>query len=56
MQPVRILQHTTHFKQVTTPDGSVKWTGCSPGDPAGREMSLMDVPQNQLYTPPVTMV
>ena len=56
MQPIRILQHTDHFKQIITPDGSLKWSGCSPADPAGKEMHLMDLPPDKLYIPPVTMV
>lgn len=58
MQPVRTLQNATHFKKVMVEDenkGMVsKVTPCSPGDPDGEEMSLMNVNADDLIVPPIT--
>lgn len=63
MQPVRKVQTATHFKKVTGPsptDPNViaddLLTPCSPGDPAAKEMTWVDVPGDKLLEPPVTMV
>jgi len=32
----------------------MKWTPCAPGDPAGRPMTLMDVPPAELHVPSIT--
>ena len=52
MQPVRLLQNATTFKEVNV-DGKTMLTPCDPGDPAGRAMTLMEVPGEQLQVPPV---
>lgn len=58
MQPVRTLQNATFFKRITLKgdDGSAKvmWTPCSPGDPAGETMALMDVKPEELHVPAVS--
>jgi len=62
MTPVRKVQKATHFKRVRgpSPTDSQKivddlLTPCSPGDPGAREMTMMDVPGDKLFEPPVTM-
>lgn len=59
MQPVRTLQQATLFKpvKVKQESGSIvtKLTPCSPGDPEGQEMSLMDVKGDELEVPPVSV-
>ena len=54
MQPVRKVLSATHFKEVETEDG-VKWTPCSPGDPAAVEKSWTDVESNELQEPPLRL-
>lgn len=62
MQPIRKVQTATHFKKIRGPDpvsGETVddlLTPCSPGDPQGMEMNLMDIPPRKLKEPPVTMV
>ncbi|KAI0791702.1 AAA-domain-containing protein [Abortiporus biennis] len=53
MQPVRKVLSATHFKQITTPDGDIKWTPCSPGDPDAVEKSWQDIEGEQLQEPPL---
>jgi vacuolar protein-sorting-associated protein 4 len=48
MQPLRVATQATHFKEVTL-DGETKVTPCSPSDAEGKEMNIMDVPNNQLH-------
>jgi len=62
MMPVRKVQSATHFKVVQgpSPNDPSKWvndllTPCSPGDPGAKAMSMMDVPGEKLFEPPVTM-
>jgi len=62
MMPVRKVQSATHFKRVRGPSPNDPQkivddllTPCSPGDPGAREMSMMDVPGDKLFEPPVTM-
>ena len=55
MQPVRKVMSATHFKQVTSEDGNVKWTPCSPGDPAAIEKSWAEVEGEELHEPPLRM-
>ena len=45
MQPVRALQHATHFKRVGQPP---LLTPCSPGDKGALEMAWSDVCEDQL--------
>ena len=52
MQPVRKVLSATHFKQVEV-DGKLKWTPCSPGDPAAVEKSGSDVEGDDLLEPPL---
>jgi vacuolar protein-sorting-associated protein 4 len=61
MQPVRIVQNATHFKQVMAPDRANPaamrqyWTPCSPGDPDGKPMTWQDIQGDELLEPVVTM-
>ncbi|KAL6107526.1 uncharacterized protein ACO6RY_18279 [Pungitius sinensis] len=62
MQPVRLVQCSTHFKKVrgsswNKPDVVVEdlLTPCSPGDPAAIAMTWMDVPGEKLLEPVVSM-
>lgn len=59
MQPVRRVMNATHFKQVqeTDDDGTerVRYMPCSPGDPAAREMTWMDVGSDELREPKLVM-
>jgi len=63
MYPIRRLMCATHFKEVSgrpplDPDGEMRFdllTACSPGDPAGSPMTLMEVPPERLVAPPFTM-
>lgn len=55
MQPIRKIQMATHFKQVTTADGLVKYTPCSPGDPGATEMNWMQLGTDELEEPPLTV-
>ena len=50
MEPVRMLQQATHFRQ--EPDGM--WAMCGPRDVGAVQMGLMQVPRQQLRTPRVT--
>jgi vacuolar protein-sorting-associated protein 4 len=51
MIPVRIALSATHFKSIDN-----KWTPCSPGDPTGREMSMLtDVKDEELCLPRLTL-
>ncbi|PAV75500.1 hypothetical protein WR25_02490 isoform B [Diploscapter pachys] len=63
MQPVRIIQKSTHFKKVSAPsykDPAVidhnMWTSCSSEDPQAKEMSWLDLEYNSLTVPPLTLV
>lgn len=57
MQPVRTLQNAEFFKPVMVEEegkGMIrKLTPCSPGDPEGKEMSLMSVKSEELLVPMV---
>ncbi|KAF7797766.1 hypothetical protein EIP86_008967 [Pleurotus ostreatoroseus] len=52
MQPVRKVLSATHFKQVEE-DGKMKWTPCSPGDPAAVEKAWTDIESDELLEPPL---
>ncbi len=54
--PIRLCQDATHFKKVADPKGvePFMYTPCSPGDEGAIEMSLFDVPGNQLLPPVVS--
>eukprot|EP01128_Nolandella_sp_AFSM9_P007035 TRINITY_DN3756_c0_g1_i1.p1 TRINITY_DN3756_c0_g1~~TRINITY_DN3756_c0_g1_i1.p1 ORF type:complete len:445 (+),score=98.96 TRINITY_DN3756_c0_g1_i1:36-1337(+) len=60
MMPVRIVQNATHFKKVRGPDRTDPTkirdylTPCSPGDPAGMEMTWMDLEGEELMEPALT--
>lgn len=58
MQPVRTLQNAEFFKPIMVQvDGGgqvERFTPCSPGDPEGREMSLMSVDPDKLEVPRVS--
>ncbi|KAI0089921.1 AAA-domain-containing protein [Irpex rosettiformis] len=54
MQPVRKVLSATHFKQVED-DGKLKWTPCSPGDPAAQEKSWSDIDSDELLEPPLKL-
>eukprot|EP00177_Eucheuma_denticulatum_P005772 GFKZ01010535.1.p1 GENE.GFKZ01010535.1~~GFKZ01010535.1.p1 ORF type:complete len:280 (-),score=50.59 GFKZ01010535.1:502-1341(-) len=53
MQPVRTLQNATFFKKVER-QGNSLWTPCSPGDPDGVAMTLMEVKAEELHVPSVS--
>mmetsp|Transcript_1643 Transcript_1643/g.3132 ORF Transcript_1643/g.3132 Transcript_1643/m.3132 type:complete len:440 (-) Transcript_1643:932-2251(-) len=58
MEPIRTLQAATHFKSVRVKeDGVVKeyYEPCSPGDPDGREVSLMDLDPVKVRAPEVCL-
>jgi vacuolar protein-sorting-associated protein 4 len=55
MQPVRKVMSATHFKEVPSDSGRVKWTPCSPGDPAAVERTWAEVEGDELYEPPLKM-
>eukprot|EP00163_Fabomonas_tropica_P015906 TRINITY_DN2875_c0_g1_i5.p1 TRINITY_DN2875_c0_g1~~TRINITY_DN2875_c0_g1_i5.p1 ORF type:complete len:225 (+),score=51.63 TRINITY_DN2875_c0_g1_i5:727-1401(+) len=62
MEPIRGLQNATHFKQVSGPDPADPskhrndlLTPCSPGDPAAKEMDLMEIDPSRLLAPTVTI-
>ena len=51
MEPVRLLQAATHFRQ----EASGAWVMCTPHERGAVRMSLMQVPPQQLRTPQVTL-
>ena len=51
MEPVRVLQAATHFRQQA--DGA--WLMCEPHERGAVQMRLMQVPSQQLRTPHVTL-
>ena len=60
MEPVRTMQEATHFKYLKDPDDRTKEiiVPCSPSDPAGKEMSLMEIPeadQEKVRAPPLRL-
>ena len=62
MQPVRRVQHATHFRNVSGPDRDDPTKirhdylePCSPGSPGAFEMNWMDIDGDKLLEPPVTM-
>lgn len=50
MQPIRKVMSATHFKR-TEDEGKTKYTPCSPGDPAGKEMSWSTIESDELLEP-----
>eukprot|EP01063_Lacrimia_lanifica_P011300 TRINITY_DN1810_c0_g2_i1.p2 TRINITY_DN1810_c0_g2~~TRINITY_DN1810_c0_g2_i1.p2 ORF type:complete len:434 (+),score=153.26 TRINITY_DN1810_c0_g2_i1:87-1388(+) len=63
MEPIRTLTLAQHFKEVPGPDPQDpektvpnRLVPCSPGDPAAKEMALMEVPHREMVMcPDVTM-
>lgn len=55
-EPLRKCERATHFKQVFNDKNEPKWTPCSPSDPQGKPMRMMDLQKNSLWLPPVEMV
>lgn len=55
--PVRMCQDATHFKKTKDTNGKqpFMWTPCSPSDAGATEMSLYDVPGEQLLPPKVSV-
>jgi len=53
MQPVRRVMSATHFKQIPSDDGVMKWTPCSPGDSAAVEKTWAEVEGHELQEPPL---
>ncbi|KAH8101489.1 AAA-domain-containing protein [Cristinia sonorae] len=55
MQPVRKVLSATHFKRVPSPTdpNQMKWTPCSPGDPAAVEKTWTDIEGDELLEPPL---
>jgi len=54
MQPVRKVMSATSFKEVRS-DGRMKWTPCSPGDPAAIDRTWAEVEGDELHEPPLRM-
>ena len=54
MQPVRKVMSAMYFKEVRS-DGKMKWTPCSPGDPAAVERTWAEVEGDELHEPPLRM-
>lgn len=55
MEPVRALQHATHFRQEPSgAGGGSVWAPCEPTARGAVKMGLMDVPATALRTPLVT--
>lgn len=54
MQPIRKVMSATHFKLVDD-DGKEKYTPCSPGDPAAKEMSWSEIESDELKEPPLRL-
>ena len=55
MEAIRKCGRATHFKLVSTPEGN-KYTPCSPSDPKGQAMKMLDIKSGQLLTPPLEIV
>ncbi|CAD6580032.1 MAG: Vacuolar protein sorting-associated protein 4 [Cyphobasidiales sp. Tagirdzhanova-0007] len=59
MQPVRKVLSATHFKKVNVKSEErqavVKYTPCSPGDPAAEEKTWNDVTSDELLEPPLVL-
>lgn len=55
MQPVRKVMSATHFKQVSSEGGKLKWTPCSPGDADAIERTWAEVEGDELHEPPLRM-
>jgi vacuolar protein-sorting-associated protein 4 len=55
MMPIRKIQMATHFKQIQTPDGSTKWTPCSPGEKGATEKTWMELEADALQEPDLTI-
>ena len=49
MEPVRTMQSATHFKKAPKGDGSGGYilVPCSPNDPKGKKMTLMEIPADE---------
>jgi len=51
MEPVRTMQIATHFKKHKDPQSDDKndyiWLPCSPADPQGKEMTLLNIPDEE---------
>jgi len=60
MQPVRMVQDATHFKQVIAPDRNNPaqqrqyWQPCSPGDSQAVKMTWIDISGDDLLEPAVS--
>lgn len=52
MEPIRKCQSARYFK-IIMEEGKQKYTPCAPSDPAGREMTLMEVPKGCLKPPKI---
>jgi len=55
MQPVRKVMSATHFKEIPSDGGKLKWTPCSPGDPDAVEKTWTEVEGDELHEPPLRM-
>ena len=42
-EPLRKCERATTFKLITTPEGDKKYTPCSPSDPEGQPMKMMQL-------------
>lgn len=53
-EPLRRCRKAKTFNKVTSKkDGKLYWSPCSPGAPGATEMTLMDIPSEELLEPPV---
>lgn len=55
LEPVRKVNTATHYKLVTTADGSEKWMPCSPGDDGAIEKTWQEIEPAILIEPPLTV-
>lgn len=55
MQPVRVIQGATHFKNVSEDSDKILYTPCSPGDSGAIEMSWVEIEADELKEPDLTI-
>jgi vacuolar protein-sorting-associated protein 4 len=55
-EPLRKCERATTFKQTPNEKGELKWTPCSPSDPQGKPMKMMDLAGGKLHLPALEIV
>ncbi|EDO18370.1 hypothetical protein Kpol_1013p42 [Vanderwaltozyma polyspora DSM 70294] len=55
MQPIRKIQNSTHFKDISEDETKRRLTPCSPGDKGAVEMSWTDIEADELQEPDLTI-